>query len=170
MEYNKFIYKINKYKSYLRDPKKKRKEHYQKKIDFYYNKIDEIVMNINKQKGGAFTDADLMNFIEPTTNELNEMLDKKAKIQDFQQEQQKYEENHIKIIKFLNELIEANDWLRQLDTEADEKIKKIEEEMKQMDETHRQEIQDKLRQIKDKVDQQKKLSLEDIESKYNIKL
>ena len=65
MEYNKFIYKINKYKSYLRESDKKRKDHYQKKIDFYYDKIGEIVKNINNQKGGAFTDADLMNFLEP---------------------------------------------------------------------------------------------------------
>ena len=155
MEYNKFIYKINKYKSYLRDPNKERKEHYQKKIDFYYNKIDEIVTNIKNHKGGAFTDADLMKFLKPTTDKLSEHLDKTANIPVFQQEQKKYKENHIKINDFLNELIEANDLLNKLNADTDDK--------------HKKEIQDKLKQIKDKVDEQKKLSLGDIKKNYNLK-
>jgi hypothetical protein len=170
MEYNKFIYKINKYKSYLRDSEKKRKDHYQKKIDFYYNKIDEIVTNIKNHKGGAFTNADLMNFIEPTTNELEQKLNKTANINVFQDEQKKYEENHIKIIRFLDELLKQNTQLDILNKDAENQLNTIREQMKQMDEKHRQEIQEKLEQIKLKIDQQKKLSLKDIESKYKIKL
>ena len=71
MEYNKFIYKINKYKSFQKNSDKKRKEHYQKKIDFYYNKVDDMIQNMNNHKGGAFNDIELMNFLEPTTHELN---------------------------------------------------------------------------------------------------
>jgi len=168
MEYNKFIYKINKYKSYLRDSKKNRKDHYQKKIDFYYNKIDEIVTNIKNHKGGAFTNADLMDFIEPTTNELKQKLNKTANINVFQDEQKKYEENHIKILKYLNDILDANDFLRELNTEADDKIKKIEEQMKQMDDEHRREIQEILHKIKLKIDQQNNLTLDDIKQKYNI--
>ena len=168
MEYNKFIYKINKYKSYLRDSKKNRKDHYQKKINFYYNKIDEIVTNIKNHKGGAFTNADLMDFIEPTTNELKQKLNKTANINVFQDEQKKYEENHIKILKYLNDILDANDFLRELNTEADDKIKKIEEQMKQMDDEHRREIQEILHKIKLKIDQQNNLTLDDIKQKYNI--
>lgn len=183
MEYNKFIYKINKYKSYQRDSDKKRKEHYQKKIDFYLNKIDEIINNKNiknnknsknskhynkYQNGGAFTNDDLMQFLEPTTRELNEHLDKKANITVFKTEQQKYEENHKKIIKFLDDLLDANNLLNELNAENDKKIEKIKIQMETMEETYRKDIQEKLQRIKAKVDAQKKLSFEDIMTKYKL--
>jgi len=166
MEYNKFIYKINKYKSYLRDPKKKRKEHYQKKIDFYYKQIEQIVQNINEQKGG-FTDADLMNFLEPTTNKLEEKLNQTANIKKFQDQQQKYEENHKKIITFLDNLLAHN---TELDMKAKEEIDKLRDKMEKMDDKHRQEIQDKLRLIQEKVTAQKNLTLDEIKNKIKIKL
>jgi hypothetical protein len=170
MDYNKFIYKINKYKSYQRDPNKKRKEHYQKKIDFYYRKINEILDNIKNKKGGTLTDADLVNFLEPTTKSLEEHLDKKANIVDFQNLQKKYEENHIKILEFLDKLLEANTDLNRLNDEGDEKIKEITEQLKTMDEKHKKDIQDKLKQIQIKIKEQQKLTLKDIEDKYKLKL
>lgn len=172
MEYNKFIYKINKYKSFQKDSDKKRKEHYQKKIDFYYNKIDEIVTNIKNHKGGAgaFTDADLMQFINPTTIALEQKLNQTANIAVFQGQQQKYEGNHQKIIAFLNKLLVDNDKLKDYNNGAHQELDKIRKEMKQMDDKHRKEIEDKLSQIKRKVDAQKNLSLADIETKYGINI
>jgi len=171
MEYNKFIYKINKYKSFQKDSDRKRKDHYQKKINFYYKKVDELIENIKNHKGGgAFTDADLMQFLEPTTNQLNEHLDKKANITVFQAEQKKYEVNHKKIIDYLNKLLEANDLLRDLNDKADDELDKIKAQLSSMEETHRKEIQEKLQQIKQKVEEQKKLTLEDIKTKYKFKI
>jgi hypothetical protein len=170
MEYNKFIYKINKYKSYQRDPNKKRKEHYQKKIDFYYRKINEILDNIKNKKGGAFTDVDLMNFLQPTINQINENLDKKANIVVFQQEKKKYEENHKKILKYLNDLLDANTLLNKLNAEGDEELDKIKQQMETMDAIHKQEIEDKLRQIQIKIKEQQKLTLKDINTKYKLNL
>lgn len=163
MDYNKFIYKINKYKLYLGDNKKKRKDHYQNKIDFYYAKLN----NITNKKGGAFTNEDLVKFIEPTTSEVKEHLDKKANINVFQSEQKKYEENHKKILEFLDKLLEANTDLNRLNSDADEKIDRIRQEMLDMDETHKKEIKEKLKQIKEKVDAQKKLTFSDIEKRLN---
>jgi hypothetical protein len=169
MEYNKFIYKINKYKSFQLNSSKIRNEHYQKKIDFYYDKINEIVNNIKNKKGGAFTDADLMIFLKPTTNELNEHFDKKANIQIFLKEQKKYEENHKKIINFLNELLESNNLLQDLNTEADNKLEEIKKELEQLDEKYKKEIREMLEKIEKKVNEQKKLSLEDVKTKYKTK-
>jgi len=163
MDYNKFIYKINKYKLYLRDKKKKRKDHYQNKIDFYYAKIN----NLTNKKGGAFTNEDLVKFIEPTTLEVEKHLDKNANIKVFQSEQKKYEENHKKILQFLDKLLEANTDLNRFNSEAKEKIDIITQEMKNMDETHKREIRNKLKQIKEKVDTQKKLTLIDIQNRLN---
>lgn len=170
MEYNKFIYKINKYKSFQQNSDRKRKDHYQKKIDFYYTKVNELIENMNNHKGGAFTDADLLQFIKPTTNRLNEHLDKKANIAAYQTEQKKYEENHKKIIAFLNELLEANSDLNRLNAGADEEIQRINAQLSSMEETHRKEIKDKLEQIKKKVEEQKKITLENISTKYKLKL
>ena len=123
MDYNKFIYKINKYKSYQRNLDKKRKEHYQKKIDLYYKKLDSII----KMNGGTFTDADLINFLEPTTKTLEDELNKKVDIKVFENEEKKYIENHKKII----------------------------EHIKTLDETHTKELNNKLQQIRKTVDEQK---------------
>jgi hypothetical protein len=169
MEYNKFIYKLNKYKSYLRDSKKKRKDHYQQKIDFYYNKINEIINNIDKQNGGAFTEKNLIEFLKPTTQQINEILDKKANIEVFQREQEKYKENHKKIIIFLNSLLESTDLLNTLNSEADSKLQTITKQLADINEQHRKEIQEKLNKIKEKVDTRKKLSLENIKTQYKIK-
>lgn len=170
MEYNKFIYKINKYKSFQQNSDRKRKVHYQKKIDFYYTKVNELIENMNNHKGGAFTDADLIQFIKPTTEEFNKHLDKKANITVFQAEQKKYEENHKKIIDYLNKLLEANSDLNRLNAEADGELDKIKAQLSSMEETHRKEIKEKLEQIKQKVDEQKKLTLADIRTKYKLKL
>lgn len=169
MEYNKFIYKINKYKLYLRESNKDKKDHYQKKIDFYYKKIDEIVDDIKNKKGGGFTNADLVNFLEPTTKSLEEHLDKKANIDVFQQEQKKYEKNHKEIIKFLDNLLDANNWLQKMNNEADEKLEEIKEQFETMDDAHKKDIKEKLEKIKRKVDEQKKLTHTDIETKYKFK-
>ena len=80
MEYNKFIYKINKYKFYLRGDNRYRKDHYHKKINFYYNKLDQLI----KKKGGAFTNDDLQNFIQPTIDDINEKINKTSNIETFQ--------------------------------------------------------------------------------------
>ena len=170
MEYNKFIYKINKYKSFQQNSNRKRKVHYQKKIDFYYTKVNELIENMNNHKGGAFTDADLLQFIKPTTEEFNKHLDKEANIAVYQTEQQKYEENHKKIIAFLNELLEANSDLNRLNAGADEELERINAQMSSMEETHRKEIKDKLERIKKKVEEQNKLTLADIPTKYKLKL
>ena len=123
MDYNKFIYKINKYKSYQRNSDKKRKEHYNKKIDFYYKQLEKII----NMKGGTFTNADLLNFLEPTTKTLEEELTKKADIALFENEEKKYIENHKKII----------------------------EHLRTIDETHNKELNNKLQQIRKTVDEQK---------------
>jgi hypothetical protein len=47
MEYNKLIYKINKYKFYLKKADDTKKELYQNKLDFYYKQLNELINNNN---------------------------------------------------------------------------------------------------------------------------
>ena len=166
MEYNKFIYKINKYKSYIRDENKKKKEHYKKKLDLYYAELEKIInTNGNNLIGGMLTNDELLKLLKPTSDEFEEQLDRKANLTVFQEEQQKYKENHEKIISSLKEILEANNDLNRLNAEADEKLDEIKEQMKLLKDTHKKEIVEKLKQIKDKVDKQKNLTLDDIKYK-----
>lgn len=171
MEYNKFIYKINKYKFYLRDANKKKKDYYQKKIDFYYGEIKRIL----NQTGGAFTDADLKTFIQPAINEINKFIDKKSNIETFKQEEEKYKENHKAIIQLLEELKEANSDLRRLSDDDDDEIERLESEVERleqqirtMNDVHRAELNAKLREIKQRIEERKRITYDNLPEKYKL--
>lgn len=170
MEYNKFIYKINKYKLSLRDKKSNKKDLYQKKLDFYYNKVNEMINNIKNKKGGAgLTDADLIKYLEPATKEIQEHLDKtEVNLVAFDDAKLIYEENHKKIITYLNELDESNELLQELNNKADDEITEIKEKMELMDETHKAEIKEILDRIQKKIDDRNKMSIDQIKQELGL--
>jgi hypothetical protein len=149
MEYNKFIYKINKYKFYLRGDNRYRKDHYQKKINFYYNKLDQLI----KKKGGAFTNDDLQNFIQPTIDDINQKINKTSNIEIFQNQEQTYIKNHEEILKLLKDLETEKTKLTKNNSDYDNKIKELEQQIKK---------------IKQKIEERKKLTYDKLSDKYKL--
>jgi len=162
MEYNKFIYKINKYKSFQNNINKENKKHYQKKIDYYYNQVSELINNINNQKGGVFTNENLINFLEPTTRELNEYLNKSVNIQFFQNQQEIYEKNHKQILDFIENILLENNMSKEQIKITEQKLKEIEDIMIKMKKEHKDEISTKLQQIRNKINERQKITLDNL--------
>ena len=132
MKYNKFLYKINKYKFYLRGGEPEKRDFYQNKLYFYYNKLKEVI----NQSGGALSHEDLMAYIEPTIFELKNIYNFDRVIENFERDAQTYDKVYAEIIRLMRELRHKisqqnpGDWgaIRVLRQELQQRIDALSEE------------------------------------------
>ena len=155
MNYNKFIYKINKYKQFIRDVNKNdisSLNKYQKKINLYYDELNNYIKN---QNGGS--NGDLDKYLKPTIDQIESKINENTNLKEFEEGKNIAKHNGDKIIEYLKDLLKNN---KQNLDEIDKIRQEYDSYKNTIDTKHKREIEDLLNKIEEKVNQREMITID----------